>query len=306
MFLGLDTSNYTTSAAIFGENVTSNVSRLLDVKPGELGLRQSDALFHHVQRLPGIVEQLFDGNRRDMIRAVAASTRPRAVEGSYMPCFLAGESLGRCLAKTLDVPFYAFSHQQGHIAASLWSAGRLDLMQTPHLAWHLSGGTTELLLVEPNEKNVTAKKIGGTTDISAGQVIDRAGKRLSLQFPSGKEMDRLSRESQCKEKFSVKLNGLSFSFSGLENKVDAFHCASNGSKDTAAYTINSVVDAIVRTTKEARKQFPGLEVVFSGGVASNQMLRECCAAFAPVFAAPEFSTDNAMGIAVLCSLQEGV
>ena len=306
MFLGLDTSNYTTSAAIFGEDIASNVSRLLDVKPGELGLRQSDALFHHVQRLPGIVEQLFDGSRRHMIRAVAASTRPRAVAGSYMPCFLAGESLGRCLAKTLDVPFYAFSHQQGHIAASLWSAGRLDLMQTPHLAWHLSGGTTELLLVEPDEKNVTAKKIGGTTDISAGQVIDRAGKLLSLQFPSGREMDRLSRESQCKEKFSVKLNGLSFSFSGLENKVDAFHSAGNGTQDTAAYTINSVVDAIVRTTKEARKQFPGLEVVFSGGVASNQMLRERCTAFAPVFAAPEFSTDNAMGIAVLCSLQEGL
>lgn len=304
MYLGLDTSNYTTSAAAFGGDIARNVSRLLDVAGGQLGLRQSDALFMHTKRLPKIVEELFSELPDTPIRAVAASTRPRAVEGSYMPCFLAGESLGRCAAQMLHVPFYAFSHQQGHIAASLWSAGRLDLMDRPHLAWHLSGGTTELLLVQPDGKNVQAQRIGGTTDISAGQVIDRTGKLLSLPFPSGKSLDGLSVAGDCNEKFSVRLNELEFSLSGLENKVSAYFASSQDAANTAAYAVLSVSDIICRTTRQAMKLYPGLEVVFSGGVASNSTLRRKCAEFSPVFSEPEFSTDNAMGIAVLCSRME--
>ena len=169
--LGFDTSNYTTSVAAFDGVGGKNCSRLLDVKPGELGLRQSDALFAHVKRLPELVDALCTAVEIKNVTAVGVSTRPRAVEGSYMPCFLAGWSQASCLARLLDVPLYEFSHQQGHIAASLWSAGRLELMRAPHLAWHLSGGTTELLLVSPDGKNVRADKLGGTSDISAGQLI---------------------------------------------------------------------------------------------------------------------------------------
>ena len=143
--LGFDTSNYTTSVAAFDGVGGKNCSRLLDVKPGELGLRQSDALFAHIKRLPELVDALCASVNIGNVTAIGVSTRPRAVEGSYMPCFLAGWSQASCLAKILNVPLYEFSHQQGHIAASLWSAGRLELMQTTHLAWHLSGGTTELL-----------------------------------------------------------------------------------------------------------------------------------------------------------------
>ena len=306
MYLGIDTSNYTTSAAAFGGDTARNVSRLLDVKEGSLGLRQSDALFLHVKRLPEIIEKLVAELGDKKIEAVAASTRPRAVEGSYMPCFLAGECLGRSVAQLLHVPFYAFSHQQGHIAASLWSADRMDLMKTPHLAWHLSGGTTELLLVEPDGCNVKASCIGGTDDISAGQVIDRAGKLLEIPFPSGKELDRLANESQSKDKFTVKQNGLHFSLSGLENKVAEYYRKSGSKEDTAAYAIHSLAEIIYRVSKEALKQYPGCEIVFSGGVASNSTLRRRCAPLEPIFAKPEYSTDNAMGIAVLCSLQEGM
>ncbi len=303
MVLGLDTSNYTTSAAAFDGVSGKNCSRLLDVREGELGLRQSDALFSHVKRLPELVSQLFAEISRDEIGAVGASTRPRAVEGSYMPCFLAGSSQAQNLATVLGVPFYAFSHQQGHIAAACWSSGRMDLMDTPHLAWHLSGGTTELLLVTPGNKNVNAEKIGGTQDISAGQLIDRTGNTFGLRFPSGKEIDRLSRESDCKERFKVKLNGLTFSFSGLENKMHAFYAATGSPADTAKYVLNCVCSCIVSVTREALKQYPGFPVVFSGGVASNAQLRQSCRDFDAVFSPPEFSTDNAMGIAVLTWLQ---
>ena len=301
--LGFDTSNYTTSVAAFDGVGGKNCSRLLDVKPGELGLRQSDALFAHIKRLPELVDALCASVNIGNVTAIGVSTRPRAVEGSYMPCFLAGWSQASCLAKILNVPLYEFSHQQGHIAASLWSAGRLELMQTPHLAWHLSGGTTELLLVTPGNKNVNAEKIGGTQDISAGQLIDRTGNTFGLRFPSGKEIDRLSRESDCKERFKVKLNDLTFSFSGLENKMHAFYAATGSPADTAKYVLNCVCSCIVSVTREALKQYPGFPVVFSGGVASNAQLRQSCRDFDAVFSPPEFSTDNAMGIAVLTWLQ---
>ena len=145
--LGIDTSNYTTSAAVFDGSGGYNAGRLLEVRPGELGLRQSDALFQHIKHLPGRFAELRAEGWLTGLSAVGASTRPRAVEGSYMPCFLAGEGQGQTLADALGVPFYAVSHQQGHIAAAAWSAGRLELLDRPMLAWHLSGGTTELLYV---------------------------------------------------------------------------------------------------------------------------------------------------------------
>jgi len=303
MYLGFDTSNYTTSVAYFDGESGYNCSRLLDVRPGELGLRQSDAVFSHIKRLPELADALFADVAERHINAIGVSTRPRAVDGSYMPCFLAGVSAAKTMAAALGVPCYEMSHQQGHIAAALWSANRLDLMKKPHLAWHLSGGTTELLLVEPDGKNVRALQIGGTTDISAGQALDRTGKLLSLQFPAGKQLDAMSRESANKEYFKVKSKDLYFSLSGLENKIAAFS-KTNAPEDVAAYAVHSVCDVVIRTTTDALKRYPGYAVVFSGGVASNSELRGRCSCFDAVFAEPALSTDNAMGIAVLTWMQE--
>ena len=298
--LGLDTSNYTTSAAVFDGQDGLNASRLLTVKEGELGLRQSEALFQHVQRLPGQVEKLAQSGLLRDIRAVGASTRPRAVEGSYMPCFLAGTSQGQSMASLLGVPFFAVSHQQGHLAAAAWSAGHLELMDRPFLAWHLSGGTTELLRVWPDGVNVQAEILGGTSDISAGQLIDRAGVMLGLQFPAGKALDQLyDSESDCKT-YPVKLNGLTFSLSGMENKVRQFHEKGASAGEVARFVLDLVADVVLRTTQAAQKEYPGLPVLCSGGVASNRRLRQVmesgCGA---LFSQPQYSTDNAMGVAIL-------
>ena len=298
--LGLDTSNYTTSAAVFDGTGGANASRLLDVPKGELGLRQSDALFQHVKRLPDRIGELKEQGLLQHITAVGASTRPREVEGSYMPCFLAGESLGRCLADTLHVPFFAFSHQQGHLAAAAWSAGRMDILEQPFLAWHLSGGTTELLLVQPEDVAVHARCIGGSEDISAGQLVDRTGKRLSLAFPAGKELDRLCQESSSQERFSVKLRGLNFSLSGMENKMNQMADRGSEPAEVAAFVLNTLSDVLARATEAALGEYPGLPVLCSGGVASNTRIRavmaERCGA---IFAQPKCSTDNAMGTAIL-------
>lgn len=297
--IGFDTSNYTTSIACFDGVDGVNCSQLLPVKEGQLGLRQSDALFAHVKSLPELSGRLFSHVVPESIAAVAVSTRPRAVEGSYMPCFLAGIAQAKLLSDALHVPMFEVSHQQGHVAAALWSAGRMDLMDVPHLAWHLSGGTTELLLIEPEGKNVRATKIGGTTDISAGQLIDRTGQMLCLPFPSGKHLDALSQSAQDRETFRVKCPEMSFSLSGVQNKVEQYHAKHSAPEETAAYALRCVANAVITATRNAQKAYPGLEVVFSGGVASNSMLRTLTAPLKPVFAQRQYSTDNAMGVAVL-------
>ena len=301
--IGFDTSNYTTSIAFYNGIDGVNCSKLLPVKAGELGLRQSDAVFHHTKSLPELSGRLFSNINAGDITAIGVSTRPRAVNGSYMPCFMVGYSHAKLLAEALHVPLMECSHQQGHVAASLWSAGRLDLMDTPHLAWHLSGGTTELLLVEPEGRNVKCTRIGGTTDISAGQLIDRTGQLLGQPFPAGKHIDALSREAKNKDLFKVKCPEMEFSLSGVQNKVNAYYENCKDSVETAGYALRCVCHAVFAATQNAMKAYPGLEVVFSGGVASNAMLREKIAPLHPVFSKPEFSTDNAMGVAVLAHRQ---
>lgn len=308
--LGLDTSNYTTSAAVFDGETGENRGQLLTVPQGALGLRQSDALFQHVKRLHLMVEQLRADGLLGRIAAVGASTRPREAEGSYMPCFLVGEGQGHSLAAALGIPFYPCSHQQGHIAAAAWSAGREDLLDRPHLAWHLSGGTTELLYVEPEGHTVRAKIVGGTSDISAGQLIDRAGVLLGLPFPAGKALDELYPQAdEPVGPFKVKLNGLTFSLSGVENQVRERAERGDSPANVARFTLDTVIGVVLRATEAAMSRWPGLPVLCSGGVASNRRLRSAMGrACGAVFAQPRYSTDNALGVAILAhrALERGV
>ena len=297
--IGFDTSNYTTSIAYFDGIDGENYSKLLPVREGALGLRQSDAVFGHNKSLPELSDRLFSDLKAADIRAVGVSTRPRAVEGSYMPCFMVGFSHAKILSGAIGCPLLEFSHQQGHIAASLWSAGRLDLLDRPHLAWHLSGGTTELLYVTPDGKNVHCTKIGGTTDISAGQLIDRTGQLLNLPFPSGKYIDQLSLNASDREVFRVKCSELDFSLSGVQNKVQQYFERTKNEAETAAYALRCMSYAVCKATENAVKLYPDTPVVFSGGVASNSLLRSTMAKFDPIFSEPRISTDNALGVAVL-------
>ena len=296
--VGFDTSNYTTSAAWWDGREGRNESRILDVPQGALGLRQSDALFLHVRRLPEVVARLLT-DRDDLHQAqvVAASSRPRAAEDSYMPCFLAGVCEAKTLASVLGAEYMEFSHQQGHLAAAAWSAGREDLLDQPFLAWHLSGGTTELLLVQPKNGVPYAEKIGGTTDISAGQLLDRTGVLLGLPFPAGKYVDELYYRADSTSSFRVKVNELYFSLSGVENKVKSLREMGETEANIARFAVDTVVGAVYRVTNAAKKMYPGLPVLCSGGVASNSVLRSVLQD--TVFALPEYSRDNAMGIAVL-------
>lgn len=306
-FFGVDTSNYRTSAALFDSEDYSwhNAGRLLQVPEGRIGLRQSDALFQHVQHLPERILELETGFGTQ-VKAIAASTRPRAVEGSYMPCFLAGAGVARSMAHAQGVPFFAVSHQQGHLAAAALSAKALHLLRQPFLAWHLSGGTTELLYVKPDGNLFSAEIIGGTDDLAAGQLIDRAGNLLGLAFPAGAQLEQLADACTEPEKpFRPKVANSRFSLSGAQNKIEQLYRTGAPRETVARYAIDIVSSAVMDATRQAVEQWH-LPVLCAGGVMSNRRLQQRMRdAFGAHFAEPTLSGDNAVGVAVLAALLSG-
>lgn len=295
--LGFDTSNYTTSAAVFDgvSNTGQNSGILLSVPEGSKGLRQNEALFQHVKQLPQVISELvFD---HMALKAVGVASKPREAEGSYMPCFLAGVSAGKILARTLGIAYFEFSHQQGHIASAAWSSQSSYLLDMPHLAWHLSGGTTELLYVMPAGKGVSCRRIGGSTDISAGQLIDRTGFHMGMGFPAGKGLDELACEAGVKDGYKIRLDGFEFSLSGMENKVVEMISNRREPGEIAGFVFESVADVLIRASENAKAVYGELPVLFSGGVSSSSYIRSRITD--GVFPAPEYATDNALGISLL-------
>lgn len=305
MFLGIDTSNYTTSAALYDLSVNEIIQRkkLLPVKEGELGLRQSDAVFAHVKQLGEIFETLINGNKYN-IDAIGVSTRPRDIDGSYMPCFLVGEMVSKTLSSVLEIPRYDFSHQQGHIAAALFSAGRLDLINEKFIAFHLSGGTTEALLVTPDENRIIkCEKVAGSADLKAGQAVDRVGVMLGLPFPAGKYLEELALLSTAKFKIKPTMKGSECCLSGIENKCRKMLDSGEKREDIALFCLKSIEAALCGMTDALIAEYGKLPLIYAGGVMSNKIIRKTMEEkYCGIFAMPEFSSDNAAGIAVLASI----
>lgn len=297
--LGIDTSNYTTSAALFDGEVRENRKMLLPVREGERGLRQSDAVFHHVRQLPEVLRPILE--EREALDAVGVSTAPRTEEGSYMPCFLVGKGFADALGAALGVPVDYFSHQQGHIAAALYSAGRLDLLDRGFLAFHVSGGTTEAVLSEPGEDGLPRiRRLAGSLDLKAGQAVDRVGVLLGMKFPCGPELEREALKWEGKVVCRPSMKGRDCSLSGIENKCAAMWEQGRPKAEIARYCLESVTVALDAMCGGLLEDLGGLPVVFSGGVCSDSILRDRLSEkYGALFAAPAFSADNAAGAAIL-------
>ena len=308
-YIGLDTSNYTTSVAAL-EAVTGALwqyKRLLPVKAGEMGLRQSDAVFHHTRQLPELVEQLCAGcDLPDNVKAIGVSTRPQETAGSYMPCFLVGVSAARQLSAVLKKPLYEFTHQQGHVAAALYGSGSMDLLERPFLAFHVSGGTTDALLVRPCEKTVIAcQTVACSKDLKAGQLIDRVGGMLGLPFPAGPSLDKLAQTATRIPRVKVSMDGSSCHLSGVENQCRDLLKKGTSAQDVAQFCLSNVTAALESMTEKLLLEYGELPVVYAGGVTSNTFIRSVLSQrFGGRFAPSEFSCDNAVGIAVLTALKE--
>ncbi|MBO4413947.1 MAG: peptidase M22 [Clostridia bacterium] len=293
--LGIDTSNYTTSVAVSrGGRITEFRKKLLDVKEGERGLRQSEALFQHVARLPELMEGI---GRDGAPGAVGVSTKPRDAEGSYMPCFLAGVSAASAVASAVGAPLYGFSHQRGHVAAALYSVGREDLLHGRFLAFHISGGTHELILYDGGKIDV----VGRSLDISAGQLIDRVGVMTGLGFPCGAEMERLA-DGRLPGVRPV-ITGNDCNLSGFENTVSSMLGKGVPAGEAYAFVFSAVLETVSAMIKNALSEAGDVPVLLAGGVSSNKTISgELARRFGVMCAEPRFSSDNAAGIARLTEL----
>lgn len=305
-FLGLDTSNYTTSVAFClqtGEVLQEK--HLLPVKTGEMGLRQSDAVFHHVRQLPEMTEKLFAHGALD-VTAVAASDRPQQKDGSYMPCFLVGAGAARELGALLHIPVHFFTHQQGHVAAALYGADKLSLIHEPFLAFHVSGGTTDALLVRPDATcGIACEVVAHSLDLKAGQLIDRVGGMLGLPFPAGPALEKLALEAPQEKLPRASMDGACCHLSGVQNQCETLLKKGASPAEVARFCLSSVEAALASMTETLLAAYGDLPLLYAGGVMSNSLLREhLTARFGGSFAPPAFSADNAAGIAVLCRLRE--
>lgn len=305
MFAGIDTSNYTTSVAVFdGEHIIQN-KKLLTVKKGERGLRQSDALFQHTVNLPVLISKLKSEIGDADIEAFGVSNRPRNIEGSYMPCFLAGESAAEAAAAFCNAPLFKTSHQVGHILAALYSAGKPELINEPFIAFHVSGGTTEAVLVTPDDDEIIkAQIVSESTDLKAGQAIDRTGVLLGLDFPCGPALEKLSNESNENFKIKPTMLGVNCSLSGVENKVKNMISDNRTPCDVAKFALCSVAEALSAMAEAVIEKYGDMPIVFAGGVSGNKMIADMLSdRYGAFFAKPEFSSDNAAGIAIYAYLK---
>lgn len=301
-FLGIDTSNYTTSTAVFDSNTGKffQQKKLLPVKPGELGLRQSDAVFHHTAQLHLLFSELVKDIDSKDIAAIGASSRPRPVDGSYMPCFTVGENTAKILSSALKVPLYTFSHQEGHIAAALYDSKSENLFTEKFLAFHVSGGTTEAVIAKGNGYGFSLDLVAKSLDLNAGQAIDRVGLMLGLRFPCGAELEKLALKNTKKISVRPTLKECDCCLSGLENICRRL-LENNESKEyIAAYCIEYIRKTLSLMTDKLLLKYGTMPVLYAGGVMSDSIIQNSFKEkYNAAFAQPSLSSDNAVGIAYL-------
>lgn len=298
MYLGIDASCYTTSAAVVDERGAVVWDRRipLKVKENGRGLRQSEMVFQHVKNLPLVMPCGIEN-----FHAVGVSAAPRPQEGSYMPVFAVSESYGRAIGAVAGMRVIELTHQHGHIGAAMIGCEPQD---GKFLAMHVSGGTTELLSVEKSGGIIgKIEKLGGTTDIAAGQLIDRIGVYMGMAFPAGQAMEEIAEKGDIALKVSCR--DREASFSGAETAVRRL-LEKGASKPHVAYAIEEcIANTLIRLADSAVKQYGKRELLLCGGVMRNahicRMVREQ-AGTRVILAGKEYSSDNACGIAAQARL----
>ncbi|MBQ1466251.1 MAG: O-sialoglycoprotein endopeptidase [Eubacteriaceae bacterium] len=300
MILGIDTSNYTTSVALADDGgLRLDRRRPVAVGEGQRGIRQSEAFWQHVNSLP----ELLDGIEFSSLDAVCVSDAPRRQEGSYMPCFMAGVRFAEAIASGAKIPLFRVSHQMGHIRAALEGTEGLDLTK-PFLSVHLSGGTTEVLLTDLSGGDISCRIEGGTSDISAGQFIDRAGVALGISFPAGSAMDAMFDENAAL-KLPVSIRDGYVSFSGVETKVQRMIASGEyPPASIASGVFRCVALSVAAMINDAAERTGVGSVLLAGGVSSSanirSMIGSALRAGTDLYCASDgMGSDNACGVALL-------
>ncbi|OGO78786.1 MAG: hypothetical protein A2Y23_12535 [Clostridiales bacterium GWB2_37_7] len=309
-FLGIDTSCYTSSIAVVDifDNIIYDGRKLLEVATNSKGLRQSESVFQHSNNLPKLCAEAMDSVDSKQIACIGVSTKPRLVEGSYMPVFTSGHNLAKVISSCIKVPIIECSHQQGHIIAGAWSINKQ--YADNYLVYHISGGTTELLKVD--DKNQAVEIIGGTEDLNAGQYIDRVGVSLGVKFPCGKEMDKLCSAFKANSiELPISVRNTVLSFSGPESHVQRLIQKETAVDEAfkaqiAVSVFLNISKAIEKTIFNASSHTKIKDVLMVGGVASNSIISKILQDSEKLkglgihinISKPQYSSDNAVGAAI--------
>lgn len=307
LFLGLDTSAYTTSLAVVdrSDELLFDGRRVLDVESGQRGLRQSEALYQHIRNLPELFREASPVLETGELKAVGVSEKPEGREESFMPVFLAGISSAEAAASVTGAPLYRFTHQEGHLMAAEWSSGKT--LPENYLGVHFSGGTSEILEIHRKDPGFTADLLAGSLDLKAGQLIDRIGVTLGLPFPAGASLDRLVRENPEIEALPIpaSMDGADFHFSGQENYIRSRLEEGAEPAALAKGLFRMIARTLERSLRTLRETTGLRTVLFSGGVMANSLIREeLMRRLAPsgmqlIFSDPAYSSDQAVGCALL-------
>lgn len=304
-FIGVDTSCYTTSVSCVNASgsILADNRSVLSVKEGMNGLRQNDAVFQHVRNLSEISDKTLRGIDTSKIKAVGVSECPGGRVGSYMPVFLAGKNVANAIAASLHVPIFYFTHQQGHMRAAL--KDNEQLIDENFFAFHLSGGTTELLKVDASF-NIT--KIGGSSDINAGQLVDRIGVKMGLPFPTGKFLEELASKVENENpayKLPSSVKRLTCSFSGVETKARAMLDSGAPHEQIAMGIYDCISRTLSKMVCSAMVEYGENKFLFAGGVSSSSILKKKLSVKLSssdarlCFSDPKLASDNAVGVALL-------
>ena len=298
-FLAFDTSCYTTSYALAGGGeILRDARKMLDVPYGERGLRQSEAVFQHVRNFELLFKDYFiDGYK---IRAVGFSERPCPRDDSYMPVFCVGKSFGISAAATLEVPFFTLTHQHGHIYAGFIGN---EIADGELVALHISGGTLDILRIRVDQGIVEEiEPLGSAADLTCGQLIDRIGVAAGMNFPAGREMERMYAPGGTK--LAVHVEGLSANLSGAETQALRLLKADGDPVQVCSGVIDCAAETLVRLVVNAAETTGLRRFLFTGGVICNEVIRQQlktgCGSIgaAAIFAQKEYCGDNACGLAI--------
>lgn len=299
VFLGLDTSCYTTSVAVFSEtgDLLQDRRQILKVKRGGCGLMQNEMVYQHTRALPSLLEAVL--SEEYSVTAIGVSEKPRPQAESYMPAFLVGLGTARSLAGALHVPLFLESHQENHLRAGLWSACWEP--ERDFLMLHASGGTTDVLLVKGEGKGFRLEPVGGSRDLHAGQFIDRVGVALDLQFPAGPSLERMAATAEGELEVPVSVEGCSCSLSGPATNALRKLAAGAEGAEVALATEVCLGKTFGRMLANGAQKYGVKDVLLVGGVASNRRIKAECegilsgAGVAMHCAGAEYSCDGAVG-----------
>ena len=299
VYVGVDTSAYTTSVASYANGrVLFDGRKILEVAKGERGLRQSDAVFTHVKNLH-VLFRSDDFLQHNGI-AVAYSAAPCPVEGSYMPVFCVGQSHAAAYAAANNAPLYALTHQHGHLYAAFLGQ---DVPDGTYGAFHVSGGTLDCLRVGITEGIIDViTPLGGTLDITCGQMIDRIGVKAGLAFPSGAKMERMYKPDA--KPLSVHVQGMTANLSGAETQAMRRLEAGEDVISVCSAVIDCVAQTLGCLLCNTAAQTGLTRFLFTGGVMKNDVIRqylsETCAQHGldAIHVQKQYCSDNACGLAL--------